>query len=224
MFFAVVVLLLSHCDAVTEMTAFSLVSYDGLSCPQTDVLFLKTDVRSRIECVTRCTEVSDCACIFYKQGYCQGCQGLCHHGHYGAPLPALAETVYYYMNKMPRISSLVGSFSYANNFYLTVETADSWQNALVYCNNLLATLLYVTTQEELDFIATQLASPYYWSGGILSAGQYVWSHNGASINMTMFYPGEPSSNASCVGMWSTYNYVLEDGDCNAACSFICKSF
>lgn len=216
-FLILIVLQLFRCDAVTEIEAHRLVNYDGQSCRPTDVVLHETDLRSRVECVTRCSQLSQCASVFYKQDFCQGCRHFCHHN---VTLPALTETTYYC--KRTAFSFHPGVISYGCNFYLIVENANTWQGAQNHCRSLQAELIYIESVAELDWIAAQLGSFHYWSGGILSSGQFVWSHNGAPINMTLFGPGQPDGNGFCVGFLSS-GYRLDDYGCSVMEGFICKS-
>lgn len=118
--------------------------------------------------------------------------------------------------------------------YQRFDTVKTWQQAVNQCDSLKGTLLSITSQEENDWIVSQLLNAQNaWLGSTDRKLEGVWKSwtSGEAIDYTNWKPGEPDNGAGAEedflqiypdGTWGDSGFPENGKDSSIALAYICE--
>ena len=117
--------------------------------------------------------------------------------------------------------------SFDNNVIFTGTSQLSWTESQNYCRRYNASLAVIENEKVNNEIKDKLMeyrNAYglggregFWIGGQrFNDTVWIWDKNDSQVQILLFdwAPFEPKSNASCIQMWTRYDYQWDDVDCD----------
>jgi hypothetical protein len=113
---------------------------------------------------------------------------------------------------------------FENACYKLYTTATTWFYARDSCLDQESHLASVHSDDEQNFIKTQITSSYdLWIGGKMGIFDLEWE-DGSDLDYTHWHSGEPNYDGDCVYMESSYSMEWCDYSCTDSYNkyYVCK--